>query len=490
MRLRDLSVRSKLLLIVMVSSMVAIGILSLVLIADHTIHTREGLERQLQMLADILGDRSTAALSFDDPQTAHENLSALAHHPSIVGACIFDAEPRLFASFERDIPSEAWDCPEFPPTDGSRFIRGDLTHRALILTRPIALEGHRIGTIVLYSTTDEIRQQLLHYGTVALLSILLAAGASWLVFTRLHRIVSDPILKLAETSRAISEHQDYSVRVQGQSHDEVGALIDAFNTMLATIQEQSSRLVQANEDLGATVAELESKNTELERFTYTVSHDLKSPLVTIKGFVGMAQKDAAAGNQARLERDFATIQRATDTMAALLDDVLELSRVGRVVGDRQCVKFRNLADEAVALLAGRLAESGAQVTLGRLDTWVEVDTRRIVEVLQNLIENGIKFSPGGVPHIEVGSRPASRDDPHPVFFVADQGLGIDAAYHSKVFDIFERLDVDIPGTGIGLAIVRRIVEMHHGKIWVESEGRGHGSTFCFTLPPCDDGTTK
>ncbi len=225
--------------------------------------------------------------------------------------------------------------------------------------------------------------------------------------------------------------------------------------------------------------ELEAQNAQLERFTYTVSHDLKTPLVTIQGFVGLLGKDLAEGSS-RAEHDLDKIRAAASRMAGLLDDLLELSRIGRVVGTPEEVALGELAREAVDLLAERIAERGIEVTVAEDLPVVSADRLRLQEVFQNLVENAVKFTGDQErPRIEIGVR---RDDGDSVYFVRDNGLGIAAPYREKVFGLFERLDAAAEGTGIGLAVVKRIVEIHGGRIWAESEGLGHGTSFCFTLP--------
>lgn len=228
------------------------------------------------------------------------------------------------------------------------------------------------------------------------------------------------------------------------------------------------------------VGELEAKNAELERFTYTVSHDLKSPLVTIKGFIGMLRRDLDAGAIERAGQDIDRIQNAADTMAMLLDELLELSRVGRVVHPAEHVDLADLTREVAELLSGGIEERRVDLHISPDLPVVYGDRPRLREVMQNLLDNAIKFSRQGPtePRIEVGRE---LRDGEQVFYVRDNGLGIDPRYHQKVFDLFDRLDPSIEGTGIGLALVKRIIEFHEGKVWVESQGVGHGTTFCFTL---------
>jgi PAS domain S-box-containing protein len=225
--------------------------------------------------------------------------------------------------------------------------------------------------------------------------------------------------------------------------------------------------------------ELEQTNTEMERFTYTVSHDLKSPLITIKGFLGMVEKDAREGNGDRLRDDLERIGNAADKMKQLLDELLELSRIGRIVNHSEDVPLSKLVGEALELLTGRIDQTGAEVRVSPELPVVHGDRLRLREVLQNLIENALKFSEDqSQPRIDVGV----RDDGEPVIFVRDNGIGIDPQYAHRIFGLFEQLDRNREGTGIGLAMVKRIVELHGGRIWAESEGLGRGSTFCFTLP--------
>jgi PAS domain S-box-containing protein len=226
--------------------------------------------------------------------------------------------------------------------------------------------------------------------------------------------------------------------------------------------------------------ELKSKNNELERFTYTVSHDLKSPLITIKGFAGALLSDAGAGRTDRLKDDLKRIILAADKMSDLLNGLLELSRIGRIVNPPAKVSMTQLAEDVIELLAGSIAQCGARVTVQPGLPQAYGDAQRLQEVLQNLVENALKFSaPGHVPEIEIGFKTIGEQT---AYFVSDRGRGIEARFHESIFGLFNKLDTHTEGTGIGLALVRRIVEFHGGSIWVESAGLGKGATFYFTLP--------
>jgi PAS domain S-box-containing protein len=242
------------------------------------------------------------------------------------------------------------------------------------------------------------------------------------------------------------------------------------------------------------IHELTGRNAEMEQFTYTVSHDLKSPLVTINGFLGALERDLCDGDGERVQSDLNRIRSASAKMSALLDNLLELSRVGRIGGAFQAVPLNVVAREAEELVAGFLGKGKVQLTIPHDLPVVRGDRGRLVQVLQNLFENAAKYMGSQPqPQIELGARVEGEDC---VCFVRDNGIGIEPRYAERIFGLFEKLDPRSAGTGLGLALVRRIIEFHGGRIWVESDGRT-GSTFLFRLPrvagatpPPPEGTTQ
>ncbi len=227
------------------------------------------------------------------------------------------------------------------------------------------------------------------------------------------------------------------------------------------------------------IAKLEAQNAELEQYAYTVSHDLKSPLITVKGFVGMMQQDLAKGDYTSVNDDLTRIAHAADKMDRLLRDLLELSRIGRLVNPSEEIPLLELTKEALELAHGQIAERGVEVEISPDLPVIYGDRLRLLEVMQNLIDNAVKYlGDQPRPRVEIGSR---RDGNETVCFVRDNGIGIEPDYHGKIFGLFEQLDPHVEGSGIGLALVKRIIEIHGGRIWVESQGTGHGSTLCFTV---------
>lgn len=253
--------------------------------------------------------------------------------------------------------------------------------------------------------------------------------------------------------------------------------IRTHNRMLQAEIAERKRAEAEREHL---IEKLETQNAELERFTYTVSHDLKSPLVTIMGFLGLLEKDTATGNTERIRADISQIKASVNKMGRLLNELLELSRIGRLINPPEEVPLTDLVYEAANLVAGQLTERGVAVEIATNMPVVSGDRLRLLEVYQNLLDNAIKFMGNqATPRIEAG---AIQHNEGLACFVKDNGIGIKPEYHESVFGLFDRLDSRIDGTGIGLALVKRIVEVHGGRIWIESDGLGKGSTFWFTLP--------
>ena len=225
---------------------------------------------------------------------------------------------------------------------------------------------------------------------------------------------------------------------------------------------------------------LKEAHDELEQFAYSISHDLKSPLVTVNSFVGLLGKDLEAGDSESIAKDMHHIESAVSKMGRSIDDLLELSRVGRATNKPQVFSLKQLSDEVVSILHGPITDSAVEIEIAADMPDVLADKHQVSEVMQNLLENAIKFcSEAERPRVSVD---AEIRDNQVQCRVKDNGIGIDPRYHDKVFGLFDRLDPNISGSGVGLALVKRIVEIHDGKVWIESDGVGQGTQVFFTLP--------
>jgi len=237
---------------------------------------------------------------------------------------------------------------------------------------------------------------------------------------------------------------------------------------------------QAEEKINTLNQELQQQLAELERFTYTVSHDLRSPLVTIKGFLGMLNIDIQENHPEKIQGDFQRIAAATDKMDELLSDLLELSRIGRIVNPQVEIDPVRLIQDALDTVDARIRSRTTSVNIITELPHLYGDRIRLREVFENLIDNAVKYmGKQPEPSIEIGARDQAGEQ---VFYVKDNGMGIEEKYHDRIFNLFEKLNPTIEGTGVGLALVKRIIETHGGRIWVESEGLGKGTTICFTIP--------
>jgi PAS domain S-box-containing protein len=259
--------------------------------------------------------------------------------------------------------------------------------------------------------------------------------------------------------------------------------ITALQTMADQIANAIENARLFTERIGL-INELEAQNAELERFTYTVSHDLRSPLVTIRGFLGYLRQDAASGDMERFEKDLKRIANAVDKMQTLLNELLELSRIGRIANPPEDVLFEDIIKDVKEMLSGSIEAGNIKLEVSGKFPVVNVDRLRMTEVVQNLVSNAIKFM-GNQPHptIHIGMNGVDVDDKL-IFYVQDNGVGIEPQYHERIFGLFNRLNPNVEGTGIGLTLVRRIIEIHGGRIWVESD-LGKGATFFFTLANAD-----
>ncbi|MBI5825063.1 MAG: hypothetical protein HZB18_13620 [Chloroflexi bacterium] len=259
----------------------------------------------------------------------------------------------------------------------------------------------------------------------------------------------------------------------------VHLLVRTIYQSLARAQEEIAEREKAEKQREELVQQLKLKNQELDRFAITVSHDLKTPLITIAGYLGYLEKDIRNGNKEGVNKSIGQINHAAQSMGKLVDEILDLSRIGRIMNPPRAVSFERVAQEALKAAEGLLRVKQVKVKVGSGFPIIYCDFARIVQVVQNLVTNSVKFM-GEQTHPTIEIDWEERDG-EPIFFVKDNGVGIDRIYHERIFELFNKLDATIDGLGIGLGIARRIIDVHGGRIWVESE-LGKGAGFYFTLP--------
>ncbi len=402
------------------------------------------------------------------------------------GAVLFDSEAAASSEAKALTPARAEDpwvieaVRRLEPSD--RRVSPSIAGAQFEVVVPYMEEWGRHHLSTLYRFSYARLRDRLGYATLVLGSTSAAAIAlSFVVGSLTARRVSRPLAGMTRRVQEIGRGDRGSrLEIDPGAFDELRVFAEAFNAMAAQIDSYIETLSQSNRNLVSANEALEMKNAELERYAYTASHELKTPLITIGSYAGLVEREAAALNSDRIRTDAARIVSASERMRERLDDLLGLARAGRIANPSERISLTAIAEEARALCEGGLSESEVTLTIQTGMPEVLVDRIRFVEVFQNLIENAIKFTKGVArPVIEIGMRPGG---PERTFFVRDNGIGIAPKFHETVFGLFDKLDPKSEGTGVGLAVVKRIVEVHGGRIWIESEGEGQGSTFCFTLP--------
>ena len=442
---------------------------------------RESLLQNLSAQAQIIGSNSVSALTFNDAQAAKTTLSALANSPDIVAAAIFNYDGSLFAQFSRGPAGYLISAPEsFPSHEVIRF--GD---NSVTLLEPIVFQGRRIGTVYIRSDLQERGRRLKRYAAIAAVVLLLSLLAALLVSALFRKSFAEPIVRLAETARAVSQERNYSIRVPSTGRrDEVAVLIDAFNNMLAQIQQRDEALHKAQDELEQRVEQrtrqLVAANRELEAFSYSVSHDLRGPLEIINGFAHILQSEFGPQLDASARECVQQISGATRRMSELIDDLLNLSRVSTTAMHRERVDLTEMARSIMDQLCRREPARRVEVAIHECMS-VEGDARLMRIVMENLLRNAWKYSSKNESaHIEFGCEKRLGRD---TFFVHDDGAGFDPALVDRLFKPFQRLhsSSEFAGTGIGLATVQRIIARHGGEVWAEGAPQ-KGATFYFTLP--------
>ena len=478
--LRDVSIQQKLRRIIMLTSGVALLLACGAFAIYEVVRFREATVRELVSMADIIGENSTAALEFNDPRTGKETLSALRADPRIVSACIYLRSGEMFATYRRTDQEEAF-IPPIPLDEGDYSEGGYLT-----LFRPILLDDERVGTIYIQSDMREMYARLKQYALIATAVLVTSSLVAFLLSSALQRFISRPILHLADTASRVSTDSDYSLRAVTDSQDELGLLIRRFNEMLTQIQDRDAALQKAHGELGERALELERSNQELQLFAYVASHDLQEPLRMVASYLQLLERRYKGALDADADEFIGYAVDGASRMQTLLHDLLAYSRVGTRGKPLVPTGSGEVLSQTLMNLKVAIEESGAEVTHGDLPE-VLADGTQLSQVFQNLIGNAIKFRGDRSPRIEIS---LDRSGGEWVFGVRDNGIGIDPQYADRIFLIFQRLHTrgEYPGTGVGLAICKKIVERHGGRIWMESE-LGKGSTFYFTLPAGGDGTS-
>src|SRR5207249_7824469 len=439
----------------------------------------------------IIAANSTASLAFSNDADARGLLSALRADPHIVAAVLYDKGGHVFAAYPADVAGNA--VPAAPGPDGYRFERG-----LLIGFQPVEETGsQRLGTLYLASDLGAIYDTFRLSGIIGLALMAVALLAAYVLSKVLQGTISQPILALAETAKAVSTRQDYSVRAPKLGEDELGVLTDAFNQMLGRIQDQdravrenaaqleqrvadrTHELQERNESLRRNAAELLAANAELDAFAYSVSHDLRAPLRSIDGFSQILLEDYAGKLDEAGQEALRRGRAARTGVGRCVDDLVKLAWVTRAELRTEVVDLSGMARDIAAELRRTTPERRVEFAIAQ-GLEARGDSRLLRVVLENLLRNSWKYTAKQAqPRVEFGSVDGNGER---AFIVRDNGAGFDMKYADKLFGAFQRLHsaAEFEGTGVGLATVRRIINRHGGRIWAEG-AVDQGATFYFTL---------
>jgi len=462
---RRFSIPNKIVAIIMISSGAALLLASGALIAYDFNLARRDLGSGASVFAQIVADNTSAAVSFRDQAAAVETLSSLRAEASILASCIY-TPPGLFAQY---VVSGSSPCPATVVTKAGAS--------DVVASAPILLNGKEIGTVQIHATLApayaHLRMEVATIGVIFAMAVLFAFALS----SQLQKFVSEPILSLADTANEVSRRKDYAIRATKQNEDEIGVLVDAFNDMLAEIQRRDHVLQDRAEEL------LQASRMK-DEFLATLSHELRTPLNSILGWAVLVQQEQVPRD--RQKSALQAIERNARVQARLIEDLLDVSRIisGKLTLDSSQINLRQIVESAIEVVQPAAEAKQTRIVFQKpgLPVRITGDAARIQQVVWNLLSNAVKFTPNhGLVTVRLEETLHSAR-----ISVSDNGQGIAPEFLPYVFDRFRQADSTSTrrhgGLGLGLAIVRYLVEMHGGSVSVESEGRNQGATFTIELP--------
>jgi signal transduction histidine kinase/CheY-like chemotaxis protein len=500
---QNISIKRKLTLITMLTSSAALVLSALSFLVYDLVSFRHLLIQDLLTQAEIIGYNSAGAMEFKDVPAATATLAALTAKEDVVTAVLYTRDGKAFAFYSRgkEIPRA---LPARLNNQNYRFDGGYLQ-----VFHDVTLGGDHLGTLFIQSDMRQWSLRARRYAGILCVFVLISGLFALFVSSKLQRLISRPILHLEDTMRVVSAQKNYEVRATKTYGDEIGRLIDGFNTMLTEIQQRDTALRGANDELKTRTTELEKeiqyrKETQEEllkakhaaeeasraksTFLANMSHELRTPLNAIIGYSEMLEEETRESGKSDSVQDLRKIQSAGKHLLALINDVLDLSKIeaGKMGLHLENFEVPVLIDEMITTLQPAAAKNSNKIHVRIAENVgvMRADVTKVRQILFNLLSNACKFTENGTISVEVDQeRSEGRDCVR--FRVSDTGIGITPQQKENLFHEFSQADASISrkygGTGLGLAITYRFVQLMKGRISVES-APGEGAKFTVLLP--------
>jgi two-component system, sensor histidine kinase len=484
------SINAKLTLLTAVAAGVALSLSCVAFFVNNLWTIRASKVRELSTLVTILGANTTAAVEFNDKKTATELLASLHRQPAVEFVCLYDADGNVFATYPAQLPNGVV-APLKPSAAGATFVGSD----RLDIAQQFSSGNDQISAIYLRASMRELRRQIWDFVGITLTVLVVSLAVSVVLSRRLQRFVTEPIRRLVDAMKHVTDENDYSVRVVKQSNDELGVLDDGFNSMLDQIEQGHNALQQARDELEDRVADrtaqlkiakeaAEAASRAKSDFLANMSHEIRTPMTAILGYSDLLlQPDVSQGEREEFLR---TIRRNGDHLLGIINDILDISKIeaGKMTVEHLKCSPSHIVGEVASLMRARAAAKGLRMAVeyrGAIPETIHTDPTRLRQILINLIGNAIKFTEQGSIQVVVRMMdPPESTNPHIGFEVIDTGVGMTPQTRASIFKPFSQADSSMTrrfgGTGLGLTISKRLAQMLGGDIISES-ALDKGSSF-------------